>query len=125
MDFFSFIECAKQTRSLKASFDPPVICSSEKGFNQVADGALTYAEPPRLPEYLPASVTVNFPSDWCQRYSEFRYNAIDAVVRRTTMLSAPFPWDQLRLPVSLGARRRERGRRHQPAGRCAEGNKRA
>ncbi|WP_354123593.1 autoinducer binding domain-containing protein [Bradyrhizobium sp. LA6.10] len=38
---------------------------------------------------------VNFPSDWCERYSEFGYNAIDPVVRRTTMLSAPFPWDQL------------------------------
>nr|WP_247451015.1 autoinducer binding domain-containing protein [Bradyrhizobium sp. 180] len=72
-----------------------VSCSSEQGFSQVAYGALTDAEPTRRPEYLPAAVTVNFPSAWCERYAERRYNAIDPVVRRTTMQSAPFLWDQL------------------------------
>ncbi|EHR00857.1 helix-turn-helix transcriptional regulator [Bradyrhizobium sp. WSM471] len=95
MDLFSFVECAKQTRSLKALFDLLVSCSSEQGFSQVAYGSLTDTGPARLPEYLRAAVTVNFPSDWCERYSERRYNAIDPVVRRTTMLSAPFLWDRL------------------------------
>ncbi|MET4262427.1 hypothetical protein ABIC09_007405 [Bradyrhizobium sp. S3.12.5] len=95
MDLFSFIECAKKTRSLKALFDLLVSCSSEQGFSQVAYGALTDAKPSRLPGYLSAAVTVNFPSDWCERYSERRYSAIDPVVQRTTMLSAPFLWDQL------------------------------
>src|SRR5438270_10300489 len=95
MDLFCFIECAKQSRSPEMLFDLLVSCSSEQGFSQVAYGALTDAEPTRRPEYLPAAVTVNFPSAWCERYAERRYNAIDPVVRRTTMQSAPFLWDQL------------------------------
>ncbi|WP_247444399.1 LuxR family transcriptional regulator [Bradyrhizobium sp. 197] len=81
MDLFCFIECAKQSRSPEVLFDLLVSCSSEQGFSQVAYGALTDAEPTRRPEYLPAAVTVNFPSAWCERYAERRYNAIDPVVR--------------------------------------------
>ncbi|MCK1296414.1 LuxR family transcriptional regulator [Bradyrhizobium sp. 30] len=95
MDLFCFIECAKQNRSPEVLFDLLVSCSSEQGFSQVAYGALTDAEPTRRPEYLPAAVTVNFPSAWRERYAERRYNAIDPVVRRTTMQSAPLLWDQL------------------------------
>ncbi|WP_247360306.1 MULTISPECIES: LuxR family transcriptional regulator [unclassified Bradyrhizobium] len=81
MDLFCFIECAKQSRSPEVLFDLLVSCSSEQGFSQVAYGALTGAEPTRRPEYLPAVVTVNFPSAWRERYAERRYNAIDPVVR--------------------------------------------
>ncbi|MGM4954166.1 helix-turn-helix transcriptional regulator [Bradyrhizobium barranii] len=95
MDLFCFIECAKQSRSIAALFDLLVSCSSEQGFSQVAYGALTEAAPNRQPEYLPTTVTVNFPSAWCERYAEGRYMAIDPVVRRTTRLSGPFLWDQL------------------------------
>ncbi|KRQ89860.1 autoinducer binding domain-containing protein [Bradyrhizobium valentinum] len=95
MDLFSFIECAKRTRSTKALFDLLVSCASEEGFSEVAYGALTFAEPPRLPEYLPPAVTVNFPPDWCHRYFERNYRVIDPVVRRTPMLPGPFLWDEL------------------------------
>ncbi|MCK1641281.1 LuxR family transcriptional regulator [Bradyrhizobium sp. 157] len=95
MDLFSFIECAKRTQSIKALFDLLVSCASEEGFSEVAYGALTCAEPPRLPEYLPPAVTVNFPPDWCHRYFERNYHVIDPVVRRTPMISGPFLWDEL------------------------------
>ncbi|MGY2933300.1 hypothetical protein ACVWZ6_002902 [Bradyrhizobium sp. GM6.1] len=95
MDLFCFIECAKQSRSPEVLFDVLVSCSSEQGFSQVAYGALTDAEPTRRPEYLPAAVTVSFPSAWRERYAERRYNAIDILWFGTTMQSAPFLWDQL------------------------------
>nr|WP_249812431.1 autoinducer binding domain-containing protein [Bradyrhizobium sp. 162] len=75
-------------------FDLLVSCSSEQGFSQVAYGALTDAEPTRRPEYLPAAVTVSFPSAWRERYAERRYNAIDPVVRYDDAVGA-FLWDQL------------------------------
>ncbi|WP_084801136.1 autoinducer binding domain-containing protein [Bradyrhizobium sp. Tv2a-2] len=93
-DLFSFIECAKRTHSTKALFDLLVSCASEEGFSEVAYGALTAAESLRL-QYLPPAETVNFPSGWCQRYSERKYRVIDPVVRRAPMLSRPFLWDQL------------------------------
>ncbi|QHO79401.1 transcriptional regulator [Bradyrhizobium sp. CCBAU 051011] len=95
MDLFSFIECAKQTRSIKALFDLLVSCASEEGFSEVAYGALTFAEPPRLLGYLPPTGTVNFPPDWCRRYYERNYRVIDPVVRRTPTLPGPFVWDEL------------------------------
>lgn len=95
MDLFSFIECAKRTQSLQALFDLLVNCASELGFSEVAYGALTFVEPLRLTQYPPPAVIVNFPRDWCRRYFERKYHAIDPVVRRTPMLSRPFLWDQL------------------------------
>ena len=44
MDMFSFIECSNQTRSLSALFELLVNCAAEEGFNEVAYGAITYAE---------------------------------------------------------------------------------
>lgn len=41
MDLFSFIECAKQSQSLKGLFDLLVTSASEQGFSQVAYGALS------------------------------------------------------------------------------------
>ncbi|MCK1353917.1 MULTISPECIES: autoinducer binding domain-containing protein [unclassified Bradyrhizobium] len=95
MDLFCFIECAKQSRSPEVLFDLLVSCSSEQGFSQVAYGALTDAEPTRRPEYLPAAVTVSFPSAWRERYAERRYNAIDPVVR----------YDDAVVTVSMGSTR--------------------
>ncbi|NOJ50252.1 helix-turn-helix transcriptional regulator [Bradyrhizobium archetypum] len=95
MDLFSFSECATRTRSIKALFDLLVSCASEEGFSEVAYGALTFAEPPRLPGYLPPAGTVNFPPDWCRRYFERNYHVIDPVVRRTPTLPGPFVWDEL------------------------------
>ena len=95
MDLFSFIECANRTRSLKALFDLLVSCASQEGFTEVAYGALTYAEPVRLPEYQPPAIAVNFPASWCERYFERKYYEIDPVVRRTPTLLRPFMWDQL------------------------------
>ncbi|WP_245471962.1 MULTISPECIES: LuxR family transcriptional regulator [Bradyrhizobium] len=94
-DLFSFVECAIQTQSIKALFDLLVNCSSNEGFDKVAYGALTRSNERRLPEYLPPPPTINFPSDWCQRYAEQEYRAIDPVVRRTAMLPRPFLWDEL------------------------------
>ncbi|WP_456651338.1 autoinducer binding domain-containing protein [Bradyrhizobium sp. LM2.3] len=114
MDLFCLIECAKQSRSPELLFDLLVSCSSEQGFSQVAYGALTDAEPTRRPEYLPAAVTVNVPSAWCERYAERRYNAIDPVIRRTTMQSAPFLMGSTRSQISIATRRNacvERGQR--------------
>jgi DNA-binding CsgD family transcriptional regulator len=95
MELFSFIECAKQTQSLAALFKLLVKCATNEGFSEVAYGALTYAEPVRVPEYLPPAVAVNFPRDWCDRYFERKYCLIDPVVLRTPTLSGPFVWDQL------------------------------
>ena len=95
MDLFSFIECANQTKSLKALFDLLVSCASQEGFTEIAYGALTYAEPVRLPEYQPPAIAVNFPASWCERYFERKYYEIDPVVRRTPTLLRPFMWDQL------------------------------
>lgn len=95
MDLFNFIECAKATHSIKVLFDLLVSCASEKGFSEVAYGALTFAEARGLPEYLPSGVTVTFPPDWCGRYVERKYRVIDPVVRRAPTLLRPFLWDQL------------------------------
>ncbi|MCA1457298.1 LuxR family transcriptional regulator [Bradyrhizobium sp. BRP22] len=95
MDLFGFVECAQRTRSTKSLFDLLVSCASEEGFSEVAYGALTFAEPPRLPEYLPPAVTVNFPADWCHHYFERNYHVIDPVVRRTPTRPGPFLWDEL------------------------------
>ncbi|MCA6107970.1 autoinducer binding domain-containing protein [Bradyrhizobium cenepequi] len=103
MDLFSFIECAKRTNSIKALFDLLVSCASEEGFGEVAYGALTFAEPPRLQGYLPRAVTVNFPADWCHRYFDRNYHVIDPVVRRTPMLPGPFLWDELAKQYQLQA----------------------
>ena len=94
-DLFSFVECATQTKSIKALFDLLVSCASNEGFNKVAYGALTCSNERRLLDYLPPPPTINFPSDWCQRYAEQEYRAIDPVVRRTAMLPRPFLWDDL------------------------------
>ncbi|WP_441232735.1 helix-turn-helix transcriptional regulator [Bradyrhizobium sp. 1200_D9_N1_1] len=94
-DLFSFIECAIQTRSIAALFDLLVKFASNEGFDKVAYGALSCSNERRLPEYLPPPPTINFPSDWCQRYAEQEYQAIDPVVRRTAMLPRPFLWDEL------------------------------
>ncbi|WP_430648683.1 autoinducer binding domain-containing protein [Bradyrhizobium sp. DASA03076] len=94
-DLFSFVECATQTKSIKALFDLLVSYANEEGFSKVAYGALTCPNERRLPEYLPPLPTINFPSDWCQRYAEQEYRAIDPVVRRTAMLPTPFLWDEL------------------------------
>jgi LuxR family quorum-sensing system transcriptional regulator CciR len=95
MDLFSFIECANQTRSLSALFELLVKCATEKGFTEVAYGALTYDEPVRLPELLPPAVATNFPREWCNRYFERKYYEIDPVVRRTPTFTRPFTWDEL------------------------------
>src|SRR3954451_13134637 len=76
MDIFSFIECANRTRSLPMLFDLLVSCASQEGFTEVAYGALTYAEPVRLPDYQPPAIAVNFPASWCDRYFERKYYEI-------------------------------------------------
>ncbi|MCA6115256.1 LuxR family transcriptional regulator [Bradyrhizobium sp. WSM 1738] len=101
MDLFSFIECAKRTQSLKALFDLLVSCASDEGFSEVAYGALTFAEPIRLPEYPLPALAVKWPPDWCDRYFKRKYHTIDPVVRRTPMLSGPFLWDQLAKEIQL------------------------
>lgn len=95
MDIFSFIESANRTRSLTTLFDLLVSCASQEGFTEIAYGALTYAEPVRLPEYQPPAIAVNFPASWCERYFERKYYEIDPVVRRAPTLLRPFMWDQL------------------------------
>jgi DNA-binding CsgD family transcriptional regulator len=95
MDLFSFIECANRTRSLTALFNLLVSCASQEGFTEIAYGALTYAEPVRLPNYQPPAIVVNFPASWCDRYFDQKYYEIDPVVRRTPTLLHPFLWDQL------------------------------
>lgn len=95
MDLFSFIECSNQTRSLSALFELLVNCATEEGFNEVAYGALTYAEAVRLPAHAPPAVAVKFPQKWCDHYFERKYYQIDPVVRRAPTFSGPFVWDQL------------------------------
>lgn len=95
MDLFSFIESANRTRSLTALFDLLVSCAIQEGFTEIAYGALTYAEPVRLPEYQPPAIAVNFPASWCERYFERKYYEVDPVVRRAPTLLRPFMWDQL------------------------------
>ena len=95
MDIFSFIECSNQTRSLSALFELLVNCAAEEGFNEVAYGAITYAESVRLPAHLPPAVAMNFPREWSDRYFERKYYQIDPVVRRAPTFSGPFVWDQL------------------------------
>ncbi|WP_245326616.1 helix-turn-helix transcriptional regulator [Bradyrhizobium sacchari] len=94
-DLFSFVQCATQTKSIKALFELLVNYASNEGFDKVAYGALTCPNERRLPAYLPPPPTINFPSDWCQRYAEQAYRAIDPVVRRTATLLRPFLWDEL------------------------------
>ncbi len=95
MDLFSFTECANQTHSLRALFELLVSCATEEGFSEVAYGALNFVEPLRLAEYPPPTVAVKWPPDWCDRYFNRKYHAIDPVVRRTPMHTRPFLWDQL------------------------------
>ncbi|WFU39894.1 LuxR family transcriptional regulator [Bradyrhizobium sp. CB82] len=95
MNLFSFVECANQTQSLKALFDLLVSCASEEGFTEVAYGALTFAEPLRLPGCPPPLVAIKVPPDWCQRYLERKYYIVDPVVRRTPMFAGPYLWDEL------------------------------
>jgi DNA-binding CsgD family transcriptional regulator len=95
MDIFSFIECSNQTRSLSALFELLVNCAAEEGFNEVAYGAITYAESVRLPAHLPPAVAMNFPREWSDRYFERKYYQIDPVVRRAPTFSGPLVWDQL------------------------------
>ncbi|WP_246732561.1 hypothetical protein [Bradyrhizobium yuanmingense] len=52
-DLFSFVECATQTKSIKALFDLLVNCASKEGFDKVAYGALTCPNERRLLDYLP------------------------------------------------------------------------
>ncbi len=74
MNLFSFVECADQTQSLKA---------------------LTFPEPLRLPGCPPPLVATKVPPEWCRRYLERKYYALDPVVRRTPMFAGPFLWDEL------------------------------
>ncbi|MGV7217561.1 autoinducer binding domain-containing protein [Bradyrhizobium sp. UFLA05-112] len=103
MNLFSFVECANQTQSLKALFDLLVSCASEEGFTEVAYGALTFAEPLRLPGCPPPLIAMKVPPDWCQRYLERKYYTVDPVVRRTPMYAGPFLWDQLAKEYQLQA----------------------
>lgn len=95
MNLFSFVECANETQSLKALFDLLVSCASEQGFTEVVYGALTFAQPLRLPGCPPPLVAMKVPPDWCQRYLERKYYTVDPVVRRTPMFAGPFLWDEL------------------------------
>jgi DNA-binding CsgD family transcriptional regulator len=95
MEFFGFIECAKQTQSLSALFELLVKCATEQGFTEVAYGALTYTEPVCLAQHPPPAIAVNFPAQWCDRYFERKYHVMDPVVTRTPTSSGPFLWDQL------------------------------
>ncbi|GLR91405.1 helix-turn-helix transcriptional regulator [Bradyrhizobium iriomotense] len=95
MNLFSFVECANRTQSLKALFDLLVSCASEEGFTEIAYGALTFAEPLRLPGCPPPLVAMKVPPEWCQRYLERKYYTVDPVVRRTPMFAGPFLWDEL------------------------------
>jgi DNA-binding CsgD family transcriptional regulator len=95
MELFGFTECAKHTRSLSALFELLVKCATDQGFTEVAYGALTYNETFCLPEHLPPAIAVNFPAQWCDRYFERKYYAMDPVVTRTPTLSGPFLWDRL------------------------------
>jgi DNA-binding CsgD family transcriptional regulator len=95
MDLFSFIECANRTRSLDALFELLVSYASQEGFTDIAYGAVTYAEPIRLPQYQPPAIAVNFPASWCEYYFDRKYYEIDPVVRRAPTLLRPFLWDQL------------------------------
>ncbi|OAF08752.1 transcriptional regulator [Bradyrhizobium centrolobii] len=95
MDLFSFVECANRTQSLETLFDLLVSCASEEGFSEVAYGAVTFTEPLRLPGYPPPMVAMKSPPEWCRRYLERKYYAIDPAVRRTPTVSGPFLWDEL------------------------------
>ncbi|WP_439373266.1 autoinducer binding domain-containing protein [Bradyrhizobium sp. DASA03120] len=95
MNLFSFVECANQTQSLKALFDLLVSCASVEAFTEVTYGALTFAEPLRLPECPPPLVAMKAPPDWCHSYLVRRYYTVDPVLRRAPTFGGPFLWDEL------------------------------
>ena len=95
MDLFSFIECANQTKSLKALFDLLVSCASQERFHRDCLWSAYLRRASSSARYQPPAIAVNFPASWCERYFERKYYEIDPVVRRTPTLLRPFMWDQL------------------------------
>ncbi|MGL3104372.1 autoinducer binding domain-containing protein [Bradyrhizobium sp. BR 1432] len=101
MSMFSFIECANRTQSLPLLFDLLVSGASKEGFNEVAYAAVTFPEPLRLPRCAPPLIAVSFSADWCHRYLDRKYYAVDPAVHRAPMFSGPFLWEQLRQRCKL------------------------
>jgi hypothetical protein len=72
-----------------------VDAASHEGFEHVAYGALSYAEPTHLDDLAAPAVAVNYPIQWCERYFEQRYDRVDPVVSKAFAVARPFLWERL------------------------------
>jgi DNA-binding CsgD family transcriptional regulator len=101
MDFDDFVERTNNTNCLNKLFCLLVEAAEYTGFGQLAYGALTHAELPRLVDHPKPAIALNYPSHWQNHYMEHNYRYIDPVVIYAPFISGPFLWDQLAIRYNL------------------------
>jgi len=95
MDFDDFIERTNKTERLDKLFCLLVEAAEVTGFDQLAYGAVTHTELPRLVDRPKPAIALNYPSYWQNYYMEHNYRYIDPVVVYAPFIAGPFLWDSL------------------------------
>jgi len=101
MDFDEFIERTSKAHCLNKLFCLLVEAAECTGFDQLAYGALTHSELPRLVDRPKPAIALNFPDHWQKYYMEHNYRYIDPVVIYAPFISGPFLWERLAIRYDL------------------------
>ena len=101
MDLDDFIERTNKTDSLTKLFCLLVEAAECTGFDQLAYGALTHTELPRLVDRPKPAIALNYPIYWQNYYVEHNYRYIDPVVIYAPFIAGPFLWDRLAIRYDL------------------------
>jgi DNA-binding CsgD family transcriptional regulator len=101
MDFDDFIDRTNKSDCLNELFGLLVEAAECSGFDQLAYGALTYTELPRLVDRPKPAIALNYPRHWQNHYVEHNYRYIDPVVIYAPFIAGPFLWDQLIIRYDL------------------------
>jgi DNA-binding CsgD family transcriptional regulator len=101
MDLDDFIERTSKADCLNKLFCLLVEAAEHTGFNQLAYGALTHTELPRLVDRPMPAIALNYPSHWQNYYVEHNYRYIDPIVIYAPFMAGPFLWDCLSIRYDL------------------------
>jgi DNA-binding CsgD family transcriptional regulator len=101
MDFDDFIDRTNKSDCLNELFGLLVEAAECSGFDQLAYGALTYTELPRLVDRPKPAIALNYPRHWQNHYVGHNYRYIDPVVIYAPFIAGPFLWDQLSIRYDL------------------------
>jgi DNA-binding CsgD family transcriptional regulator len=101
MDLDDFIERTSKADCLNELFCLLVEAAERTGFDQLAYGALTNTELPRLVDRPMPAIALNFPSHWQNYYVERNYRYIDPIVIYAPFIAGPFLWDRLSIRYDL------------------------